>query len=111
MARRAVIHGRFRRSEDFCLQNCAILCNAARTPNDRITSISDAAQPSENARRNSFLNYRSSDVRFPRHRALPNILFEQMMLLGSTLLISEIREQRIEKLAADKMLESSASEG
>src|SRR5262249_10341076 len=36
-------------------------------------------------------NYQSPDAAFSEHRALSNLLFEQIMLLGSTMLISEIR--------------------
>src|SRR5882724_2974919 len=39
-------------------------------------------------------DYQSSDAPFSRRRALSNLLFEQIMLLGSTLLISEIRVWR-----------------
>lgn len=36
-------------------------------------------------------NYQSSDAPFSKHHALSNLLFEQIMLMGSTLLIAEIR--------------------
>jgi predicted O-methyltransferase YrrM len=36
-------------------------------------------------------NYQSQDARFSKRHALSNLLFEQIMLLGSTSLISEIR--------------------
>jgi predicted O-methyltransferase YrrM len=39
-------------------------------------------------------NYQSPDAEFSKHHALSNLLFEQIMLLGSTLLISEIRVWR-----------------
>jgi len=39
-------------------------------------------------------NYQSQDARFSNRRALSNLLFEQIMLMGSTLLISEIRVSR-----------------
>ncbi|MGB9475083.1 MAG: CmcI family methyltransferase [Candidatus Udaeobacter sp.] len=39
-------------------------------------------------------DYQSPDASFARRRALSNLLFEQIMLLGSTLLISEIRVWR-----------------
>ena len=39
-------------------------------------------------------DYQSADARFSNRRALSNLLFEQIMLLGSTLLISEIRVWR-----------------
>lgn len=39
-------------------------------------------------------NYQSPDAPFSGRRALSNLLFEQIMLLGSTLLISEIRVWR-----------------
>ena len=36
-------------------------------------------------------NYQSSNAPFSKHHALSNLLFEQIMLMGSTLLIAEIR--------------------
>ena len=39
-------------------------------------------------------DYQSLDAPFSRRRALSNLLFEQIMLLGSTMLISEIRVWR-----------------
>ena len=39
-------------------------------------------------------DYQSPDAPFSKGRALSNLLFEQIMLLGSTLLISEIRVWR-----------------
>src|SRR6266436_4809387 len=39
-------------------------------------------------------DYQSPDAPFSRRRALSNLLFEQIMLMGSTLLISEIRVWR-----------------
>ena len=39
-------------------------------------------------------NYQSPEADFSKRHALSNLLFEQMMLLGSTLLISEIRVWR-----------------
>jgi hypothetical protein len=39
-------------------------------------------------------DYQSADARFSNHRALSNLLFEQIMLLGSTAAISEIRVWR-----------------
>jgi cephalosporin hydroxylase len=39
-------------------------------------------------------NYQSPDADFSKQHALSNLLFEQIMLLGSTLLISEIRVWR-----------------
>jgi hypothetical protein len=36
-------------------------------------------------------NYQSSDAPFSKRHALSNLLFEQLMLMGSTSLISEIR--------------------
>ena len=36
-------------------------------------------------------DYQSSDARFSNRHALSNLLFEQIMLLGSSLVISEIR--------------------
>ncbi len=39
-------------------------------------------------------DYQSADARFSNRRALSNLLFEQIMLMGSTLLISEIRVLR-----------------
>jgi hypothetical protein len=36
-------------------------------------------------------NYQSQDATFSNRRALSNLLFEQIMVLGSTALISEIR--------------------
>ena len=36
-------------------------------------------------------DYQSPDAPFSERRALSNLLFEQIMLMGSTLLISEIR--------------------
>jgi len=35
--------------------------------------------------------YQSSDAPFSKRHALSNLLFEQIMLMGSTLLIAEIR--------------------
>ena len=39
-------------------------------------------------------NYQSPDARFSKRHALSNLLFEQIMLLGSTSVISEIRVWR-----------------
>ena len=36
-------------------------------------------------------HYQAPDARFSRHHALSNLLFEQLMLMGSTALIAEIR--------------------
>jgi len=50
------VHGRFLRSEDFLLQNCATLRNAARVLNREIPSVRNAVQRSETMRNSLGLN-------------------------------------------------------
>jgi hypothetical protein len=53
---RLKFHGRFVRYQDFWLQNCAILCNALRMLNCRITYVCGGVQHSEKPRKTPFLN-------------------------------------------------------
>jgi len=62
------VHGRFLRSEDFLLQNCATLRNAARMLNRETPSIRNRVQRRENTRKNSFLNYETVALPAELHR-------------------------------------------